>query len=64
MSVLKKYLPVIVGAAVGAVGGYAYYYWVGCTTGSCPITSQPVTSTLYGALLGGLLLNIFQKNKV
>lgn len=50
------------GAVAGAMAGYAYYYWIGCTTGSCPITSRPLNSTLYGALMGGLLVNIFQKN--
>ncbi len=39
----------------GAVLGFAYYKLVGCRTGSCPITSSPVVSTLYGALLGYLL---------
>lgn len=51
------------GVVVGAVGGYAYYYWIGCNSGSCPITSQPVNSTIYGAIMGGLFLNMFQKKK-
>lgn len=45
---LKKVLPVIGGASAG----YAYYYFIGCTTGSCPITSNPWISTMYGALIG------------
>lgn len=32
--------------------GYAYYALVGCSTGSCPITSNPVMTTAYGALVG------------
>ncbi|HEY0654399.1 MAG TPA: DUF6132 family protein [Chryseosolibacter sp.] len=54
----------LLGVLVGAVGGYAYYYWIGCNSGSCPITSQPVNSTIYGAVMGGLFLNMFQKNKL
>lgn len=49
-----------VGVALGAVGGWLYWNYFGCTTG-CAITSSPVNSSLYGALMGGLLLHSFQK---
>lgn len=39
----------------GAAAGFAYYYFIGCTTGTCPITSSPYISTGYGALVGLLL---------
>lgn len=39
----------------GAVLGFAYYKIVGCRTGACPITSNPIVSTLYGALIGYLI---------
>ena len=57
----KKYKLTIVGVVLGAVGGYLYYHFVGCNSGTCAITSRPVNSTLYGALMGGLFLNIFKK---
>ncbi|MBK9448842.1 MAG: hypothetical protein IPN95_05420 [Bacteroidetes bacterium] len=57
---LKRYGLILVGVALGAVGGYLYYHFVGCASGSCAITSSPVNSTLYGAVMGGLLLNIFR----
>jgi hypothetical protein len=41
--------------AAGGVAGFSWYYIVGCTTGTCPITSNPYISTGYGALMGGLV---------
>jgi hypothetical protein len=41
----------------GAVAGFLYYKFVGCRTGTCPITSSPIISTLYGAGMGFLLGN-------
>lgn len=51
------------GITLGAVAGYLYWFYIGCNSGSCAITSSPVNSTLYGALMGGLLLNTFESKK-
>jgi len=59
----KKHLLKIIGSAVGAAGGYAYYHFVGCASGHCPITSNPYMSMLYGALLGYLLFDMFKKKE-
>jgi hypothetical protein len=53
----------IAGAITGAVAGYLYYANIGCVTGTCMITSKPVNSTLYFALLGALLFGLFKKDK-
>lgn len=53
----------IAGALTGALAGYAYWKFIGCTTGSCAITSRPLNSSLYFAVLGMLLFSLFQKNK-
>lgn len=60
---LKKYQLTIAGVILGAIAGYIYYHFVGCNSGTCAITSKPVNSTLYGAMMGGLLFNIFKKEK-
>lgn len=50
------------GIAIGALAGYGYYFYVGCASGTCAITSKPLNSTLYGAVMGGLLFNIFVRD--
>jgi C4-dicarboxylate transporter len=50
-----------IGIAIGALAGYAYYFYVGCASGTCAITSKPLNSILYGALMGGLVFNMFVK---
>lgn len=42
---------------IGAILGFAYYYFIGCASGTCPLTSNPYTSTGYGSLIG-LVLSI------
>lgn len=63
MTFILKHKVAMVGIAIGAVGGFLYYTYIGCNTGTCPITSKPLNSTLYGAVMGGLLLSMFQKEK-
>ncbi|NDA62658.1 MAG: hypothetical protein EBX50_11525 [Chitinophagia bacterium] len=64
MNPIYKYRLTLFGIIAGALAGYLYYNFVGCESGSCIITSRPLNSTLYGALMGGLLFNIFQTNKL
>ncbi|MEL7655926.1 MAG: DUF6132 family protein [Bacillota bacterium] len=49
------FLKIALGVVIGGLLGFGYYKLVGCSTGACPITSSPYTSTLYGAFMGLLL---------
>jgi len=64
MNIIKNNLSYLIGGIVGGIGGYLYWYFVGCNTGTCPITSSPTMSVLWGALFGALLFSIIiPKNK-
>ena len=52
-----------IGAVVGAIAGYFYWQQIGCASGTCMITSKPVNSTIYGAVMGAFLLGLFKKEK-
>jgi hypothetical protein len=39
---------------IGMILGYLYHRLVGCDSGGCMISGNPVISTLYGGLLGYL----------
>ena len=45
----------IIGAVVGGAVGFAVYKFVGCSSGACPITSNPYVSIIAFAVLGALL---------
>ena len=48
-------LRIAIGVVVGGGLGFAYYKFVGCSTGTCPLTSNPFISTLYGGVVGALV---------
>lgn len=45
----------VIAVIFGGGLGYGYYRLVGCSTGACPLTSNPWISTIYGALLAAFL---------
>ena len=49
----------VIGAVVGGLLGYGVYRFIGCSTGTCPITSNPWVSTVFGMLIGGLASRSF-----
>jgi len=57
----SKNMLYLFGGLIGAIAGFFYWHQVGCISGTCMITSKPVNSTLYGALMGALVLGLFKK---
>ena len=63
MKLNMRVVLLIVGILIGSVAGLLYWKFIGCESGYCPISSSPYISTLYGAILGGLLFSIFRIEK-
>ena len=57
---VKKFIIVIL---VGGGLGYAYYRFIGCSSGTCPLTSNPYISTVYGMVVGALAAITLRKTK-
>ncbi|MDR2914025.1 MAG: DUF6132 family protein [Tannerella sp.] len=63
MAIIKKKALILIGIVVGAVGGYLYWRYVGCSSSNCPITSSPLWSSVWGAISGGLFFDMFKKKE-
>ena len=57
----QKYKRDLIGIILGAIAGFLYWKFVGCSSGTCMITSKPFNSSLYGAVMGFLVAGIFTK---
>ena len=60
-SFVFKYKRDLIGISLGAIAGFAYWKFIGCASGTCMITSKPLNSSLYGALMGYLVAGMFKK---
>jgi len=60
---IQKNSVTITGVVAGAIFGFFYWKWVGCSSGTCMISSKPFNSTAYFAVVGGLVFNMFKKDK-
>ena len=58
----KKIIKTIIGMVLGGIAGFLYWKLVGCSSGTCPITSSPLYSSLYGAVMGGFIAFISNGN--
>ena len=60
---MKTWMLSVIGIAVGTLAGYFYWQEIGCLSGTCIITSSPVNSSLYGAVMGFVASGLFVKEK-
>lgn len=49
--IMKLFLGIIIGGIIG----FAVGYFGKCTSGTCPMTSNPIISTVIGALFGAMI---------
>lgn len=61
--ILKGWIWYLVGAVIGVIGGYFYWKFIGCNSGTCMITSKPLNSMLYFGLMGALVVGMFKPVK-
>lgn len=55
MDIIKQKRLSIIFLVIGAIGGFLYWKFVGCTNGTCAIKSVWYWSTLWGAAMGYLV---------
>ena len=64
LNFIIKYKSYIIGIVLGALAGFLYWRFVGCSSGTCAITSKWYNSAGYGALMGVLLSNSKKKVEI
>jgi hypothetical protein len=64
---VKKYLPEIAGTLLGITGGFLYWKYVGCQSGTCAIKSNWYLMVPWGGVLGylagSLVSDVIKKRK-
>lgn len=61
VNIIKRNWTYLAGAVAGGIGGYLYWYYIGCVSGTCPITASPTMSMVWGAVMGSLIFSLFKK---
>ena len=59
--IIKKYRKTTLFVVIGAAIGFAYWRFVGCSSGTCPLTANWHTSTVMGGLIGMLAVSSGRK---
>jgi len=55
---INKTIVVLCGIFIGGLGGFLYWKFYGCVDGTCPLKSNRLIMTGYGALIGYLLAGL------
>lgn len=53
----KNFLKSLMGIALGGLAGFLFFWFVGCNTGTCPITSNPYSTIFIGSLMGLVIVS-------
>ena len=48
-------MKIFLGVVIGGLVGFGIGYLGKCTSGMCPLTSNPVISTIIGAVFGAMI---------
>lgn len=62
LNFVNKYKTELIGIGLGSIAGFFYYYFVGCSSGKCAISSNPFVSVPYGGLMGYFISGFFKKD--
>jgi hypothetical protein len=57
---IRKNYFIIIFTLAGAIGGFLYWKFIGCQSGTCPIKSKWYLSTLWGLAFGYLTGSIIK----
>ncbi|MCZ4693526.1 hypothetical protein DWB61_00915 [Ancylomarina euxinus] len=53
----------IIGGILGTIGGFLYWKFIGCSSGTCPIQANCYSMIPYGLVLGILVGGLFKPKK-
>ena len=62
-TLLIRFKRTILAGILGAVMGYTYFHIVGCSAGSCVLSSHPLISISYGAVMAVLVVGWPEKKQ-
>jgi hypothetical protein len=57
---IRKHIAAIIFSIAGSAGGFLYWKFIGCSSGTCPIKSVWYLTTLYGLVLGWVLGSLLE----
>ena len=57
----RKHLITVIFMSAGAIGGFLYWKYIGCTSGTCVIKSVWYLSTIYGVALGYVIGSLVEE---
>ena len=55
--VSRRFWKPLLAIATGSILGFLNYYYIGCASGQCAITSNPYSSIVVGGLMGLFVVN-------